>query len=45
MKTKVVFFLLASCLLGMAACLVRVPNPAQADDVPENPQSASRPLL
>jgi hypothetical protein len=35
MKTKVLFFLLAACLLALAAWLVRVPNPVQADDIPE----------
>jgi hypothetical protein len=35
MKTKLLFFLLASCLLALATWLVQVPNQAQADDVPE----------
>lgn len=35
MKIKVLFLLTASCLLALAAWLVRVPNPVQADEVPE----------
>jgi hypothetical protein len=35
MKSKVLFFLLAGCLLALAAWLVRVPTPAQADEIPE----------
>jgi hypothetical protein len=35
MKTKVLFLLLPGCLLALAAWFVHVPNPAQADDVPE----------
>ena len=35
MKTKIMFLLLAGCLLALAAWFVRVPNPAQADEVPE----------
>jgi hypothetical protein len=35
MKTKILFLLLAGGLLALTAWLVHVPNPAQADDVPE----------
>src|SRR5258705_13774721 len=35
MKTKVLIFLLAGGLLALAAWLVHVPNPMQADEVPE----------
>jgi hypothetical protein len=35
MKTKVVFLLLASCLLALAAWLVHVPNPVKAYEIPE----------
>jgi hypothetical protein len=35
MKTKILFFLLASCLLALTAWLVHVPKLTQADDVPE----------
>ena len=35
MKTKILFFLLASCLLALAVWFVHVPNPTEADDVPE----------
>ena len=35
MKTKVLSSLLAGSLLALAAWLVHVPEPAQADDVPE----------
>jgi hypothetical protein len=34
-KVKIVFFLLAGSLVAMAAWLVQVPNPVQADDIPE----------
>ena len=35
MKTKLLFLLLASCLVTLAAWLVRAPKPAQANEVPE----------
>jgi Prenyltransferase and squalene oxidase repeat len=35
MKTKVLFLLLPGCLLALTAWLVHVPNPTQANDVPE----------
>src|SRR5713226_10587301 len=35
MKTKILFFLLGSCLLALTAWLVHVPHLTQADDVPE----------
>src|ERR1700730_6906078 len=35
MKTKVLFFLLAGCLLALAAWFVHEPTPTQADEVPE----------
>src|SRR5438309_606196 len=35
MKTKLLILLLASCLVALVAWLVHVPNPSQADAVPE----------
>jgi hypothetical protein len=35
MKTKILFFLLVGCLLAVAAWFVHVPNPTQADEIPE----------
>src|SRR5271163_836841 len=35
MKTRFLFHLPAGCLLALAAWLVQVPSPAQADEVPE----------
>ena len=35
MNTKILFLVLTGCLLSLAAWLVHVPNPVQADEVPE----------
>src|SRR5277367_4002294 len=35
MKTKALFVFLTGALLALAAWLVHVPNPAQADEIPE----------
>jgi len=35
MKTKVLLFLMAACLLAVVARLAQGPSPAQADDIPE----------
>src|SRR4051812_44608576 len=35
MKTKVLIFLAASALVGLAAWIVRSPDQAQADEIPE----------